>query len=142
MSKNKEKESLNPEIVESEPIEIDKGELMKVAENLQNAVVIPQQEDTADNFFRGLVKSLDSPDTISTNTEYLSIPENFTGTKLEFLSQFAYMPFLKNFVAIFETKRVSLQRKGRIEKIKAIQERQQELKMERLQNFSRLFDIG
>lgn len=136
----KKEEKLNPEI-ERVNVDVNTEELKVLAQEMQSTIVSSKNDNDSDTYFRNIVNSLDDRKKISTNTEYLSVQENFTGTKLEFLSQFAYMPFLKNFVEIFETKRVSLERKGRIEKIKALQERQQELKTERLQNLANVFGV-
>jgi hypothetical protein len=85
---------------------------------------------SSDSFFKATVNQLNSPKNIGMKTEYRDVNENFSGAKLHYLGQFCNMPYLKEFVEVFETKRVSLERKGRIEIIKALQERRQEIELE------------
>lgn len=143
MAKKKEdKNKLNPTIVKSEISQEQQNALLNIAQDIKNSDVIPKSDDSADSFFREIIKSLNDTDNISTKTEYLNVSENFAGTRLEFYSEFAFMPFLKNFVRTFETKRVSLERKGRKELIMALQEKHQEMKQDKLQNFAKMFDVS
>lgn len=83
--------------------------------------------NNTDNFFRAVILELLSTKNISLKTEYLSVNETFAGSKLEFLSKYASMPQLSDFLQILETKRVSLERKSRIELIKAFDKRDEEV---------------
>lgn len=86
--------------------------------------------DSSDSFFKSTVRELNSPKNISMKTEYRNVQENFAGAKLSYLGEFYNIPGLPEFMVLFETKRVSLERKGRIEIIKALQERRQEIELE------------
>lgn len=142
LEKKAKEEKLNPQFENREPQTTYKQDLEIVDRELQeDLVVTPESDSSADSFFRTIINSLHDKKNISTKTEYLNVNENFAGTRLEFYSQFAFMPFLKNFVEIFEEKRVSLERKGRKELIMALQEKQQEFNRERANKFSKLFDM-
>ena len=121
----KEKE-LKPEIQEIEyntkPIVQSDMEIVKVNGGAENS----------DSFFRNVVNKLFDNSEISLKTEYLNVTENFSGSKLEFLSAYGNMPYLKEFITIFEKKRVSLERKGRKEILMALQQRQEEIKQEQI----------
>ena len=134
----KEKKELKPEIKEMQP-------LITIPENKENItpdeVFIPKNSENSDSFFRNLLNKLFDKKDISLKTEYLNVMENFTGSKLEFLSKYGNMPYLNEFVDIFETKRVSLKRKGRQEIIMALQQREQELQAEQQQRFKTMFGM-
>jgi len=135
----KEKE-LNP-IIEKKEINIDRDLLLDIAENIENNTINFQKQDDSESFFKAIVSEMNSDKNISTKTEYLGVTENFSGTRLEFFSIYANIPFLKKFVNIFETKRVSLNRQGRSEMVALLKERNQELKTNEMKNFSRLFGV-
>lgn len=88
-------------------------------------------ENNEDSYFKAIVNKLMSEDNPSTKTEYLTVTENFVGAKLTFLSKYGNIPYLKDFVDTFETKRISLERKGRKELIMSLIERQQEIERQR-----------
>lgn len=139
----KQKKELSPKIEEMKG-NIDNKELMEIGQELKNYALAKdiKQDDSADTFFRNVVQSLYSRKDISTKTEYLNVIENYIGTKLDFLSLYGNMPFLNKFINIFETKRVSLNRKGRQEIIMALQEKRQEEMQQRTNNLKNIFGIG
>jgi hypothetical protein len=72
----------------------------------------------------------DNTDT-ETKTEYINTKENFVGAKLTFLARYGNIPYLEEFINIFERKRISLERKGRKEIIMALEKRQEEIDKQR-----------
>lgn len=104
-------------------------------------IIIDKKNDT-ESFFKELVTSMNDVKNISMKTEYINISENFNGAKLEFLAIYGNMPYLRNFITIFEKKRVSLQRKGRKEDVMILQKREEEIQKEKLQNLNNMFNIG
>lgn len=130
----KKEEELKPQITEIQNSAYDIKEVKGLINEINNNSMTfnnPMGE-SSDSFFRNIVKSLDSKQNITMNTEYLDVNENFAGTKLEFLAKYGNMPYLSEFISFFEQKRVSLERKGRKEKLMALQERRQEIEQERL----------
>lgn len=124
--KEKQK-ALKPEIVKTETSLITKEELKDIAKELDKAVIPSEENEDADSFFRGIIQNLFSNENIELKTEYRNPQENFVGAKLDFLGQHTQNHLLSSFINVFERKRVSLERKSRIEIIKALQERREEL---------------
>jgi hypothetical protein len=85
-----------------------------------------ESQNDSDSLFSSITNNLMSSENIELKTEYIGIEENFHGAKLEFLGEFTNNPMLKHFLNIWERKRVSLERKSRIEIIKALQQRAEE----------------
>lgn len=137
----KEKKPINPEIVERDTSDMNTDELRLIAESIEKSTIIPKDKDK-DNFFQAIVKSMNDVKNISMKTEYLGVKENYTGTKLDYLATMGNMPYLKKFVQTFETKRVSLGRKGRKEDVMILQEREREIAKENQKDFSKLFNIS
>lgn len=125
---------LEPKIEEQKNIqpitEIDKNKLLTALGDSSTTILNTTNPLDSDTFFKNIVNQLNDKNNISLKTEYLNVTENFVGTKLEFLSKYGNMPYLKEFVNIFEIKRVSLERKGRKELIMALQNRQQEIEQQ------------
>lgn len=85
------------------------------------------------SFFRKIIDNLFSPNNVSAKTEYVSGEENLYASMLEFVAVYGDVPAIKEFIRIFETKRISLKRQGRIEIIKALEKRQEEMDYQRNQ---------
>lgn len=118
-------------------------EMRELAEAIENSTIgNDKSEDSTESFFKEVAKGLDDIKKISLNTEYLSVPENFTGVNLEFLGSYANMPYLKVWILIFEKKRVSLHRKGRQEKVMILQQRNQEIERQQQVNFQKMFNVN
>lgn len=122
-------------------IEKAKKEIAKevILEEIKKSTIFETSNEDGDSFFKGVINHLmNIKNNVSTKTEYLSVNENFTGTKLQFLADCGNIPYLKEFMTIFETKRISLERKGRKELLIALKERQQELERERAEKLNSL----
>lgn len=130
-TKKKDRKVLNPTAIEDKTFKVDNLEQIKKAVLDNNLISTENLKDldinNTDNFFRAVILELLSTKNISLKTEYLSVNETFAGSKLEFLSKYASMPQLSDFLQILETKRVSLERKSRIELIKAFDKRDEEV---------------
>ena len=98
-------------------------------------------DESNDSFFKTIINKLFDKTDISLKTEYLNTMENFAGSKLQFLAKYGNMPYLNEFIDIFETKRVSLKRKGRQEIIMALQQKEQEDVSEKAQQLKSIFGI-
>jgi hypothetical protein len=125
----KNKKVLDPQIrqmesVKSNPVILNESDFVKLESTGSNS----------DSFFKWIINALFSKENISLKTEYLNVNENFIGSKLEFLSKYGNMPYLNEFLDIFETKRVSLGRKGRKEILMALQKREEEIQQEKIRN--------
>lgn len=133
--KEKKQKELNPKIEDKTNIEFNDEEIINKLEqsNLIN-IQKDSSSDESDNFFRRVITEMLNDNNISLKTEYLNANEVFTGVKLEFLAKKGNMPYLKDFVQIFETKRVSLERKSRIELIKAFEKRDEDLNAQNRMN--------
>lgn len=137
----KQKKELSPQITEETGVISDET-LKLLAENIDKSIVVPESNKNSETFFKEVVNAMNKEENISMKTEYLGVRENFTGTKLEFLALMGNMPYLKRFVKIFETKRVSLGRKGRKEDVMILQERNAEIQREKQTDFANLFNVG
>lgn len=108
--------------------------------DLDKDTYILEGEDTGgDSYFKSIVNMLMDKTNPSTKTEYLNVKENFVGAKLSFLAIHGNIPYLQDFVNIFELKRISLERKGRKELIMSLVERQQELERQRDERLKQMF---
>lgn len=137
----KKEKVLNPIIEEKKNFNIPNTEKLK--ELLKNeSDIITTDKNTSDNFFRAVIDKMFNSDDIELKTEYVSLNENFSGAKLEFLAKYGNMPYLHDFLNILERKRVSLGRKSRIELIKVFEKRDEEINSQnRLQNVKELLGI-
>ena len=96
---------------------------------LQEVINInPESSQYADTFFKKVIEELFSGDNIDLKTEYLNEDEQFEGTKLAFLSEQCGFEMIKNFLPLWERKRVSFQRKSRQEIVMGLWERQKEVR--------------
>ncbi len=138
--KKKDKKELKPTMVEkldivSPDIDLKDDQFIRIDKS--------EGTDEADNFLRAVVNNLMSAENISLKTEYLNPNENFAGAKLEFLSKYGNMPYLADFIKILEIKRVSLNRKSRIELIKAFEKRDEEIQAQnRLATLKNFMGMG
>jgi hypothetical protein len=129
-TRGRKKKPFLPIAIENKNINIPNMEAIKEAiskVNNNSEYFNSKDDNMSDNFFRAVIMELLSDKNISLKTEYLSVNENFAGAKLEFLSKYANMPELSVFLKTLETKRVSLNRKSRIELIKAFDKRDEEV---------------
>lgn len=125
---SKKPRELNPEIVDNSstvpaiPIKMD----LDADDDYQVS-----GDNSTDSYFKNIVNALfDTKKNVSAKTEYMSVKENFSGAKLEFLADFCNMPYLHKFIHHLEIKRISLERKGRKEILMALEKREEELKMQ------------
>jgi len=100
----------------------------QVLNDIEDSEIILEDSETSDSFFKSIINKLFSKDNIELKTEYRNVTENFAGTKLTFLARHGNIPYLEEFIEIFEHKRVSLERKGRKEIIMALEKREEEVK--------------
>ena len=136
----KDKKELNPEIVESKA-GLSNEELNLMSKAIESGtVVLDDKEDKS--IFKAVITGLNSVKNISMKTEYLNVRENYTGVKLEFMAKMGNMPYLDTFVKIFETKRVSYQRKGRQEDVMIMQERHREEERDKSKELAKMFGIS
>lgn len=144
MAKLKKKKTIqiNPEIIDNTKGSQDFEDLEKEMLEDDSIEFEEKKDDSADSFFKAVVNNLMSPENISMKTEYKSVQENFSGSKIDFLSTFANMPYLATFLKSWELKRVSLERKGRIELIKALEKREQEIQAQKQDNLRTMFGIN
>lgn len=126
--KQKKKVVLNPTIINNDNYSEDVKNLNKFIKN-DDLVEIqkPNTISEIDNIFRAIIQEFFNDNNISLKTEYVSLNENFAGAKLEFLSKYANVPLMHDFLKTLETKRVSLNRKSRIEMIKVFDKRDEEI---------------
>ena len=141
MAKKKKKE-LNPQITEVG----DQGsseELKQIALDIEKSTDINtfNQGDSSETFFKNVVGKLFDDKNISAKTEYIGVRENFMGSKLTFLSKHCNLPFLEQFINVFEEKRISLDRKGRKEILMALQERRQEQQAQQFNQMRGMFGL-
>lgn len=133
---SKEKKPLNPEVIEN--TKIDSSLMDSIKKALGNNSVLDIKDtnsnDNSDNFFRAVIREFLNDNSISLKTEFLNPNETFQATKLTFLAKYGNMPYLNDFLHILETKRVSLERKSRIELIKAFEKRDEEMSSQNRMN--------
>lgn len=137
----KQEEEINPTVIDREENNYDIEELKAIGNAIENTTIKTQSEDKH-SFYKEIIKGMNDKNNISMKTEYLGVRENYTGTKLEFLSTMGNMPYLKSFVRIFETKRVSLGRKGRKEDVMILQEKERIEQKERQENYNKMFGMN
>jgi hypothetical protein len=137
----KKEKVLNPIIEEKKDFNMPNIDKLKSILTNENDI-ITTDKNTSDNFFRAVIDKMFNSDDIELKTEYVSLNENFSGAKLEFLAKYGNMPYLHDFLNILERKRVSLGRKSRIELIKVFEKRDEEINAQnRLQNVKELLGI-
>jgi len=138
----KKERVLAPVIVEKKDFSIPNLAELKESILNKDSDIIYSDNDSSDNFFRAVIKEMLSDKNIELKTEYVSLNENFAGAKLEFLAKYGNMPYLSDFLGILERKRVSLQRKSRIEMIKIFENRNEEINSQnRLSSFKEMLGI-
>jgi len=140
MAKKKEIK-LKPKMTEEKAV-VNLQDLKQIAENIKNSTHIEttDKKSDSDTFFRSILTQLfDTTQNVSAKTEYISLGENFTGAKLEYLSTLGNIPYLKEFINIFEIKRISYLRKGRQEIILALKEREQEVRQQQINQMAGMF---
>lgn len=136
MPKKKEEKKINPIMEDNTDVLVDP----KIKEGiLQDLQAIKEKyggdkDKDIESFFTEVLKQLLNKDNISLKTEYLNVNENFAGVRLEFLSRFANMPYLHDFIDIFEQKRVSLERKSRKEIVMVLEKREQEVQRQEMKD--------
>lgn len=140
MTKKKKEKELKPEIREVTS-KVSNEDLKNIAIDLKESTHIQPTTDSTDSYFRSVLDKLFDNENVSSKTEYLDVRENFNGTKLEFYATFGNMPYLRDFIKTFETKRISLERKGRKEILMGLQERRQEMEQDRLNNIRNIFNV-
>lgn len=113
----------------------------KTLEDLDNTEISFENEETTDSFFKGIVDKLFDSENVETKTEYLSVKENFVGTKLSFLAKYGNIPYLAEFIKTFERKRISLNRRGRKEIIMALEKREEEIRKRRDDSLKNMLGI-
>ena len=142
VTKKKQKKDLlklKPTMIQQKENDLGKTELLDLAKSFSDSKIV-LEDDKDKNIFVKVVQDMNDPKNISMKTEYLSVRENFAGVKLEFLARYGNMPYLDGFVETFETKRVSLHRKGRQEDVLILQERRAEEQRTKLEDFAKLFN--
>ncbi len=140
----KEEKKLNPTIEnKSEGLNFSKEDMQEYADKIESSMEVDTGvNDSSDSFFREVVKSLSDAKNISLKTEYLDVDENYDGARLEFLSKWGGMPYLKDFIHTLEIKRVSLERKGRIELIRTMEKRDEDLRLQQQNQFKNMLGMG
>lgn len=137
----KKEEKLNPILEDNSNLPDIFNDLNTFKENEEDIEFQVDNRNNSDSFFKSIIKGLFSPKNIGMKTEYKSVEENFAGAKIDFLSKFANMPYMKDFLNSWEEKRVSLERKGRIEIIRALEKREQEIQQEKVNNLRNMFNV-
>lgn len=130
--KSKKKESIPEKPIAIVNNDIDKDKILDFLQDVNRNKQEIKNKNESDNFYKNVLDTLyNVNENVETKTEYKGVEENFMGAKMEFLGRFTRFPFMRQFINIFERKRISLDRKGREEIILALQERQQEEREER-----------
>lgn len=111
--------------------------------NKLNSSVVGEsfEMENKDGFLKTVLKDFFSKKNISMKTEYLNVYENYIGTKLQFLGMKLDMPYMEDFLEIFEVKRVSLERKGRKEILMLGKEIEKEDREQKLNDFRGMFGL-
>lgn len=142
----KEKEPLNPQIEDNRNvgIKVDKNKALEIAKKLESIKKeYGGSNKDVESFFTEVLKQLLQPDNISLKTEYLNVNENFAGVRLDFMAKYGGMPYLRDFINIFEQKRVSLERKSRKELVMVLEQREREqIRQQNLQAQRNMFGYG
>lgn len=137
----KEKELLKPQLIPTNldfnPDNFFKDEnntnnKVKKDMNLPSIIEFPNNQNRdSESYFRGVIDQLMTGDkNIDLKTEYMHEDETFTGSKLTFLCEQCGFESAKDFLPIWERKRVSQGRKSRQEITVSLWERLQEKKAE------------
>lgn len=84
--------------------------------------------EVSDTFFRRALEEQNSPENIAMKSEYRNVRENFSGTKLDFMGKFLFMPYASAFIEMQLRHRVSLERKGRRENILLMERREEDIR--------------
>lgn len=132
MAKKKEIE-LKP-IIEKKDISLPNVDLSKLDRELDiNTILDTNSNEDNDSFFKSVVTQLFNDKDVETKTYNTGTKESFYLARLSFLGDKLDIPSMKEFVKRVERKRISIGRKGRIELVSALVERQQELERIRLE---------
>lgn len=134
------KKELKPEEIHQKGFTLKKEYLKELTKNIDK-FDFEVEENKSDTFYKLAIEKLFDNNNIETKTEFLNPAEVFSATKLQFLGNYADIPFLADFISGLEKKRISLHRKGREEIVLSLQERrheEQELRQQALLNGGRL----
>lgn len=143
MAKQKEKEELHPQIKKIEDGDFspetffnDKDINKKIVNKNKRILNLKDLEDfvnlkdesgnDADTYFKKVLEEFMSEKNISLKTEYTSVDEQFTATKLGYMINEGGFKFMQVFLPFWKRDRVSLLRKAREEIVMALWERQKE----------------
>lgn len=104
---------------------VKKNDELKILMETINKEFSGNNENDITGYFIAILNNLLSEKDISMKTEYLNVQENFNAVRLEFLAKYCKMPYLRDFIKMFEKKRVSLERKGRKELVMTLEKREE-----------------
>lgn len=127
----KKEEILNPIVQEKTQSTVDKDKILSALKGM--GVIKEEGGDDVDSYFKSIIDNLFSDTNIELKTEYRTVEENFVGAKLDFMSRFCRIPGLKEWLNTWERKRVSFERKSRIEIIRALEHRREEMERQTAQ---------
>lgn len=105
-------------------------------------IIKKDSKNDTDSFYKNVVDKLMNEENIELKTEYANINENFAGVRLGFFAKFYNMPYLLDFLDIFERKRISLDRKSRKELVMTLENREREMRLEQQKQLQTMFGYG
>lgn len=126
--KKEEKNKLNP-IAESKGFSMSSEQVNKLASAFSEKNVVIESNASGsqdlDNLFSSVLKELSDTDNIDMNTEYTDENQIFATATGNFLGKVCNVPIISSFLTAYDRRMVSKGRKGRTEKILALQRRQE-----------------
>lgn len=126
----KEKKPLNPIIEEKNPI-MPIVDLEKLNKEIDINTILDVDKEDEDSFFKSVVTQMFNNKDVETKSYNTGVKESFELARLSFLGERCNIPSMTEFVDRLERKRISIDRKGRIELVTALIERQQEIERKR-----------
>lgn len=127
--KESKKSKLNP-IAKEEKGNLTDAELKEIAKGFESNAdieVIDNNNVNTDTLFAEILNQLVSKKDISMKTEYEEDDTIYAATVLDYVGRVANVPLINKFIESYEMRKVSKNRKGRIEILLGLEKRQEDI---------------
>lgn len=138
MAKKKEDKKLTP-IAKKENGDLTPEQIKEIAEGFKDNADIEVMENNninTDTLFSEILQQLVSSKDISMKTEYEEDDSIYAATVLSYLGKLCNVPIINKFIEEYEMRKVSKNRKGRIEILLGLEKREEDIRSRQLNNMN------
>ena len=135
--KSEEQTELNPKI-EKKVFMLPDVDLQLLDKQIDINTILDTDKEDDDSFFKSVVTQLFNNNDVETKSETRNAKEVFALTKMSYIGDYCGVPNMSKFVERFERKRISMGRKGRVELVTSLIERQQEIERRQQEKMKKL----